>query len=256
MSNERLTQHYEWRYRGESSMSAVETIRRTERPGDRFEAAALHLPELLPEGAEVLEIGAGTGHVAKTVLERRPDVAGYTLSDISRPRLEGIRNTLDDDRVAIREMDADDPPAELVGRYDAVILIALIEHLIDPIGSMRSVRTLLKPGGFVYVDTPNIARYAKRLQLLRGRFPSTGSRNEGLTTFGGEPADLYDEGHFHYFTFRSLGLMLTDFCGYERVRKLPYAGGVKPLGVGVHDVLAKAWPGMFSELLLVAHAPR
>ncbi len=254
MTQDRLKEHYEWRYAHEKHLQKIEVIAHTPTPTDRFEAAAHYLPTLM-SGGNILEIGAGTGHIAKTVLAQCPAVTGYTLSDISRPRLEGIRNSLNDQRVNTLEMDADHPPAELAGTFDAIILVALIEHLIDPIRAMQQLRTLLKPGGFVYVDTPNMARYTQRIKLLTGRFPSTGSKNEGFTTFKGESSDLMDEGHLHYFTFRSLAMMLTDFCGYEHVEKLPYPGGAIPLGRQVHMRLARLWPQMFSELLLVARNP-
>lgn len=252
MPNARLREHYEWRYAGDSQTSSIDCIPRTPYPRDRFEAAVLFLPRLL-KGGDVLEIGAGTGHIAKTLLQSVPAISSYTLSDLSRPRVEGIRRSVDDARVSTVELDAEEMPASMEGRFDAIVLIALIEHLVDPIRAMRNIRRALKPGGFVYVDTPNIARYTQRLKLLAGRFPSTGSKNEGLTTFEGEVSDLYDEGHLHYFTFRSLSLVLKDFCGYSRVEKMPYPGGFMPLGRRAHNALARMWPEMFSELLVVAY---
>jgi 2-polyprenyl-3-methyl-5-hydroxy-6-metoxy-1,4-benzoquinol methylase len=41
-------------------------------------------------------------------------------------------------------------------RYDAVTLFDLIEHLEDPVGFLRQVAHVLRPGGFVGVKTPNI----------------------------------------------------------------------------------------------------
>lgn len=252
MSNARLKEHYEWRYEDERNTVAIDGIPFQANPIDRFEAAVKFIPGLFT-GGEILEIGAGTGHIAKTLLEQDCGITGYTLSDFSRPRLEGIKRTIDDTRVKILEMDAEEIPESMHGTFDAVVLIALIEHLIDPIRAMRGVRELLKPGGFVYIDTPNIARYTHRLRLLSGRFPSTGAKNEGLTTFDGLRSDLYDEGHLHYFTFRSLTLMLRDFCGFSRVQKIPYPGGFVPLGRKAHNALARAWPELFSELLVVAY---
>jgi hypothetical protein len=49
---------------------------------------------------------------------------------------------LKDSRVSVLEMDAEDIPESEYGKFDAVIMIALIEHL-----------QLLKPNGFVYIDT-------------------------------------------------------------------------------------------------------
>lgn len=253
MTTDRLREHYEWRYASERhAIGEIEAIISTQYPSNRYEAAVHYLPRLF-KGDSVLEIGAGTGHIAKALLDSGVGIQRYVLSDISRPRLEGVKVTLADERVSVVEMDAERPHENLSGQFDAIILVALIEHLVDPIRAMKNLKALLRPGGFVYIDTPNIARYTHRLKLLGGRFPSTGSGNEGLTTHSGMPSDLYDEGHLHYFTFRSLTLMLTQFCGYHRVVPLPYAGGRIPLGKWPHSWLARMWPGLFSELLVAAY---
>jgi SAM-dependent methyltransferase len=253
MSNQTLKEHYERKYAHEQNAHSIESIEQVKIPTDRLQAAVKFLPKFF-HGGDVLEIGAGTGSVAKACLNSDMPIDSYTLGDISLPRVEGIRKNLSDSRLLALELDAEEIPTSEHGKYDAVIMIALVEHLVDPIRAMTQVRKLLKPQGFVYLDTPNIAKYTQRLKLLRGRFPSTGSTNEGLLTFGGQPTDLHDEGHLHYFTYRSLSLMLTQRCGFSEVRKLAYPGGRIPLGKKVHNSLAKKWPEMFSELALVAMA--
>ena len=252
MSTDALKQHYEKKYAHESGATSIRTIPDVDVPHSRFEAVVKFFPSFFRTG-KVLEIGAGDGAVAKTLLASTPEITSYTLGDISLPRVEGIRNNLSDDRVSVAELDAENIPPSVQEKYDAIIMVALIEHLVDPLRAMQQIHGLLAPGGFVYVDTPNIAKYTQRLKLLSGRFPSTASKNEGLTTFAGEEVDLYDEGHLHYFTYRSLSLMLTQRCGFSRVTKLGYPGGRIPLGKAVHYRLASMWPEMFSELALIAH---
>ena len=128
----------------------------------------------------------------------------------------------------------------------------LLEHLADPMGALVRIRRLLRPGGFLYLDTPNIAKYTRRLKLLFGRFPSTASRDEGLTTYDGQPVDLHDEGHLHYFTYRSLSRLLVERCGFSSVEKLPYFTGGRLLGARGDHALACAWPQLFAELCVVA----
>ena len=64
--------------------------------------------------------------------------------------------------------------------------------------------------------------------------------------------DLHDEGHLHYFTYRSLARMLTERCGFTHVDKIFYATGNLYLGARLETWLAKVWPEAFSELVLVA----
>lgn len=53
--------------------------------------------------------------------------------------------------------------AEQSSCFDAITLSHVLEHLHDPVGLLRAVHRLLKPGGVVFIDTPNIqSRGARR----------------------------------------------------------------------------------------------
>lgn len=59
----------------------------------------------------------------------------------------------------------------LGGPYDAVTAIEIIEHLENPRHFLRQCKTLLKPGGILFVTTPNIECVPGRLRfLLTGNF--------------------------------------------------------------------------------------
>jgi len=252
MPNYALKDHYDRKYSHERTHAQIQTIDATGIPSSRFQAAVKYFPQYF-RGGDVLEIGAGNGNVAKTLLASDLEIRTYTLGDISTARVDGVRRNLNDRRVKVLALDAENIPETQYGKYDAVIMIALIEHLVDPLRAMQKVNQLLKPGGFVYLETPNIAKYTQRLKLLLGKFPSTASTNEGLTTYSGQPVDLHDEGHLHYFTYRSLSLMLLERCGSSKVVKLSYPGGLTIFGKPIHNHLARLWPEMFSELVIIAY---
>ena len=252
-ASDELRRHYDLKYAAEASAVSLETIAPTAIPSDRFQACCRFFPEHF-RGGEILELAAGSGLVARSLIASGLDFERYVASDFSQARLQGLEQTLRDPRVRVARLDAADIPDQELGHYDAVIMIALIEHLIDPLGVMQRARRLLKPGGFVYIDTPNVAKYTRRIKLLFGRFPATASRNEGLTTYDGKPVDLHDEGHLHYFTHRSLAAMLTQRCGFSRVEMLTYFSGGRLLGRRLDHVLARLRPALFSELCLVAYA--
>ncbi|HAH05452.1 MAG TPA: hypothetical protein DCM05_02825 [Elusimicrobia bacterium] len=80
--------------------------------------------------------------------------------------------------------------------FDAAALIDVIEHLDDPRGMMREVARVLRPGGFLYLVTPDIESLSAR--LLRGYW------------WGLRPA------HIQYFSPRTLKTLL-DKAGFETV---------------------------------------
>jgi SAM-dependent methyltransferase len=247
-----LLRHYDAKYEAEAGGTPADLVSDSPVPRDRFEACIHHLPRFF-RGGDVLELAAGSGRVASTLLAGGLGCSSYTLSEFSEARLEGLRREIRDPRARVAALDAEDLPESESGRYDAVLMVALIEHLVDPLRAMQGVRRLLRPGGFVYVDTPNVAKWTRRLKLLFGRFPATASRDEGLLTYAGAPTDLHDEGHLHYFTYRSLGRMLTQRCGFSRVEPLAYASS-RLLGARLDHALASARPQLFSEVCLVAFA--
>ncbi len=69
--------------------------------------------------------------------------------------------------------------------FDAIVLVHVIEHLYDPIGTLRACASLLKPGGRLVVVTPNT--------------DSLGHRRYGGSWRGCEPSR-----HLHIFSPRTL----------------------------------------------------
>lgn len=249
--DKRLAQHYDDKYAQEAGTTRIDLRPVVSNPTDRFHAAVSYLTPRA-KGRDILELGAGSGTIAESIRAAGGDFATYTVSEIVRARLDGTRRNLTDSRYRFDLIDASHPESEQAP-FDIIVSIALIEHLVDPISAMIQTRELLKPGGFVYIDTPNIAKWTRRVKLATGKFPSTASADEGLLTYDGQPTDLHDEGHLHYFTFRSLERLLLERCGYSRVERIGYHPGGAP-GGKVGGPLARRWPTMFAELCIAAYA--
>ncbi len=49
------------------------------------------------------------------------------------------------------------------GTFDVVTAIEVIEHIADPVGELRRIRSLLKPGGLLFITTGNAAPHRERL---------------------------------------------------------------------------------------------
>jgi SAM-dependent methyltransferase len=205
-------------------------------------------------GGRLLEIGGGDGTVARGLVAAGAQFKEYTMADLVEKRVQAAAKSIDDLRfVAVACNIEDDQSLLHRDYYDVAILVALIEHLVDPIGAMKRVRDALRPGGFAYVDTPNVAKFTRRAKLLFGKFPSTASVSEGLKTYDGRRVDLFDGGHLHYWTFQSMSRMLVDYCGFSRIERAPYWPTVQKKARVARHYLAKSWPEMFSDVAVIAY---
>ena len=57
-------------------------------------------------------------------------------------------------------------PEEMQGAYDAVIALAILEHVYDPAAAVANLRAALRPGGTLFLYVPWIWRYHAPKGLL------------------------------------------------------------------------------------------
>lgn len=240
-----LRQHYNAKYR--HAALDGRPIRLTRWPADRYEAA---FAAVAGRSGNFLEIGAGDGRLAAAVAPAFPT---RCLVELSESRTAQLRERFANQAgVTIIGGDIESDTVEFpVDAFDAIVMVAVIEHTLDPLRLLVKLRSLLRPGGILVVETPNMAKYTRRLKLLAGVFPSTATHGEGLTTYAGGRVDLFDEGHLHYFTYRSLRRLCLDYAGFRSVENRSYGSW----GVTRSPALLARWfPGMFSECIITATA--
>lgn len=173
-------------------------------PGHRYHCIADMLDE--PGKMDAVELGFGQIEMA---LELASRFSRYVAVDISADIL--TRGTRLPFEVEIADLSVDFPfQAE---GFDVVIAMMVIEHLFDPFHSFREMARICRPGGFVFVNVPNIASIRCRLDLLRGRVPWT-SRPDWF-----ERGD-WDGGHLHNFTIDSVR-RLAALSGLDLLRIYP-----------------------------------
>jgi len=109
------------------------------------------------------------------------------------------------------EENADDPLPFEDNFFDAIICIAVMEHVYDVFSLVEEMYRVLKPGGYVVAEVPNIAYFKNRLALLLGRLPVTGS------PFNWQEVG-WDGGHIHYFTMNKF-CWLFESQGFQIIKK-------------------------------------
>ena len=236
-SKDLLRSHYNKSYRfKEGQDRKAKKIRVSHCPRDRYEAVVYW-----GKGAgRALEIAAGSGEVLAALFDFYDE---YVATDLSIERVKYVEKSFAGESKVkiiqndIEERSLDFPP----GYFDLIIMNSVIEHLIEPIAALNYCHSLLKPGGRILVYTPNIAKWTRRLKLLFGFFPATGSCDEGFLTYDRKPVNLHDDGHLHYFTFRALKILLKEKAGFQEIK---YCGHGKTF-------LSRVFPELFSECFLI-----
>jgi SAM-dependent methyltransferase len=153
-----------------------------------FEDENLALLRHSPSGGRVLDVGCGSGLLGERLREQGNTVWGIDLAeevaDAATKRL---------DRFLLEDVSDGAAVADRIGeqRFDTIVFADVIEHLPDPIGTLRSYLRFLAPEGRVLVSVPNVAVWNVRLGLLFGRFEYT-------------PTGTLDRTHLRFFTRRSL----------------------------------------------------
>lgn len=113
--------------------------------GDRLDACEKLLG---PSRRRLLDIGAGPGFFLKTAKAR-----GWRVFGIEPSRQAAAHAREMSIEVAEGFFDAETAPG--LGRFDAINLNNVLEHVPDPITVLGLTRNLLDPGGILCVNVPN-----------------------------------------------------------------------------------------------------
>lgn len=156
--------------------------------------------DLVGQNVSVLDVGCATGYLAEVLKARGCRVWGFEMDADAAAEAEQHL-----ERVVVGDLDRVDLTEAFAGEtFDVVVFGDVLEHLRDPLPSLRQAKALLAPGGSVVVSVPNVAHGSVRLSLLRGEF-----------RYG--PLGLLDDTHLRFFTRDGLeelmaaaGLVMVD----------------------------------------------
>jgi 2-polyprenyl-3-methyl-5-hydroxy-6-metoxy-1,4-benzoquinol methylase len=152
--------------------------------------------EFLPMGAKVLDFGSSVGHVVQSLATRRPDLEIQCIEASAPSR----------DYLASEGLQVAGSIEDVSERFDAILMIEVIEHIPEPVAVLSALRRRLKPWGRIFITTPC-----------------------GQLRSGSRKTHAYDQPeHIHFFTERSLqtacrraGMMQIDFEFVAAMYPLP-----------------------------------
>jgi len=141
----------------------------------------------------VLEAGCASGHVSEKLSAQGCTVVGI---EIDGSVVEPAKQWLE--RVIVANFDDVSLWQELEGDlFDAILFGDVLEHLKDPLATLRESLRFLKPSGIVVISVPNIAHADVKIALINGQFPYS---DDGLL----------DRTHITFFTKESLLKLVKD----------------------------------------------
>lgn len=147
--------------------------------------------DLIGYSKRVLELGPAAGHVTRALIRRGCDVTGIEVDAEAAAGLAGVAacivGDLNDPTVIVKAAEE--------RKFDAVLAGDVLEHLSDPLRTLRACREALVPGGYVVVSLPNVGHADIALSLLHGKFP--------YHDYG-----LLDRTHLRFFTLESIAELL------------------------------------------------
>ena len=153
--------------------------------------------KLVPyECKNILEIGCGFGTLGRALVERQDCcIDGVEINPAAEPYLKGIYRKYWISDIERLQIDQEQ-------KYDCILLPDVLEHLVNPWLTLKSLKSLLTVDGVVIASIPNVRNLGVIHRLLfKGRWEY-------------EESGLLDRGHLRFFT-RAEIIQLFKESGFE-----------------------------------------
>lgn len=106
---------------------------------------------------KILDIGCGSGNLLSIASQNGWEITGTELS----PSAVQKANQILENKVLKGDILSLDLPKN---HYDLITIYHVIEHLIDPIPTLENIKSLLKPQGIAFIETPNIGSLGSKIR--------------------------------------------------------------------------------------------
>lgn len=138
---------------------------------------------------KLLDFGCGEGHFIDVALKNGWDVSGIELSD---PAVTICQNF----ELPVRKLDLFSSELK-PNSYDIITMFEILEHLSQPGKAIARLEELLKPGGLLYLTTPNFASLDRKILGIQG--------------------DIICRGHLSYFTPKTLKFLIDEYSALNNI---------------------------------------
>jgi ubiquinone/menaquinone biosynthesis C-methylase UbiE len=188
---------------------------------------------LLEKGDNLLDLGCGNGNLISDAKKRKLFKRYYGIDLIGivvkRAKKEIRKISGDLKSVYIKRASLDSKLPFKDKYFSVITCTSVLEHIFDPYFSIQEINRVLKKGGSLILEVPNLVWLPRRISVLSGRLPITGDE------IG------WDGGHLHYFTFKSLSDLLIN-NGFI----IEYKGST-----GIFPKLRNIWPSLLGGDILI-----
>lgn len=173
----------------------------------------------VPARSDVLDIGAADGSVASVLSRMDCKIWGVELDANAAAQARRWCES-----VVVADLNSVDL-SETFGdrKFDIVLMLDVLEHLVNPVEVLRQARNVLRPTGWAVISLPNVAHISVRLALLGGRFTYT-------------DLGLLDRTHLRFFDSSGVHELLRD-AGWEafEIARVTRRLGTTEIDVGDAD---------------------
>ena len=160
----------------------------------------------------IIDVGAGEGYFLKLLGEHLKSNYGVSPSKLLRG-CDLYPENFKYQEVPCDKIDANEDLPYEDNEFDSVCSIEVIEHVEDQLHLVRELYRITKPGGRVFVTTPNILNIHSRIRFMYSGFP---------LLFGPMPLSSKDPvhkegGHIHPVSFYYLAYIFNH-CGFRETK--------------------------------------
>lgn len=182
------------------------------------ETNGVFIPDLPSVEARALELGCAAGQFLEVLRSRGWTACGVEL--VAEPAAEARRRGFD---VYTGTLEQARLPDE---KFDATFAFNVIEHLADPLGTIRELHRVTKPGGWFIFSIPNAGSWEARV-------------------FGRYWADYELPRHLQHFTVKSIRQCLKQ-AGFDDVKVIhqrTIQGVIGSIGVAWSELFPRSRSG-------------